>query len=61
MPPKDVERMANSVDPDQTALLRSSLIRIYTVCSDIHVPIFKIFTVFTTQLVYMNKVLIRGT
>ena len=37
MPPKDVERMANSVNPD--------LIRIYTVCSDIHVPIFKIFTV----------------
>ena len=44
MPPKDAERMANSVDPDQTAL-KSSLIRIYTVCSDIHVPIFKIFTV----------------
>ena len=40
MPPKDVERMANSVDPDQT-----SLIRIYIVCSDIHVPIFRIFTV----------------
>ena len=40
MPPKDVERMANSVDPDQ-----SSLIRIYIVCSDIHVPIFRIFTV----------------
>ena len=31
MPPKDAERMANSVDPD--------------LCSDIHVPIFKIFTV----------------
>ena len=44
MPPKDVERMVNSVDPDQTAL-KSSLIRIYTVCSDIHVPIFRIFTV----------------
>ena len=43
MPPKDVERMANSVDPDQTA--QSSLIRIYIVCSDIHVPIFRIFTV----------------
>ena len=43
MPPKDVERMANSVDPD--LLFKSSLIRIYTVCSDIHVPIFKIFTV----------------
>ena len=35
MPPKDVERMANGVDPDQTA----------PVCSDIHVPIFRIFTV----------------
>ena len=46
MPPKDVERMANSVDPDQTAP-RSSLIRIYTVCSDIHVLIFKFFTVAT--------------
>ena len=45
MPPKHVDRMANSVDPDQTAPYRSSLIRIYTVCSDIHVPIFKIFTV----------------
>ena len=42
MPPKDVERMANSVDPDQTA---PNEIRIYTVCSDIHVPIFRIFTV----------------
>ena len=41
MPPKDVDRMANSVDPDQTA----ALIKIYTVFSDIHVPIFKIFTV----------------
>ena len=40
MPPKDEERMANSVDPDRTAL-----IRLYTVCSDIHVPIFRIFTV----------------
>ena len=41
MPPKDAGRMANSVDPDQ-----SSLIRIFTVCSNIHVPIFKIFTVY---------------
>ena len=40
MPQKDVDRLANSVDPDQ-----SSLIRIYTVCSDIYVPIFRIFTV----------------
>ena len=50
MPPKDVERMANSIDPDQTALL----IRIYTVCSDIHVPIFKIFTVFI-KMFWMDK------
>ena len=41
MPPIDVERMANSEDSDQTA----PLIRIFTVCSDIQVPIFKIFTV----------------
>ena len=31
MPPKDVDRIANSVDPDQTAPFRSSLIRIYNV------------------------------
>ena len=45
MPPKDVERMANSANPDQTAPNKSSLIRIYTVCSDIHVPILRIFMV----------------
>ena len=33
---KDVDRVANSVDPDQTAS-RSSLIRVCTVCSDISV------------------------
>ena len=57
MPPKDVERMANSVDSDQTALkelLRSSLIRIYTVCSDIHVPIFRIFKVYELQIVQIK-------
>ena len=54
MPPKDVERMANSVDPDQTAP-KSSLIRIFTVCSDIHVPIFKIFTVvISTPLFFLH-------
>ena len=35
--------LANSVDPDQTAL-RSSLIRVYTVCPDIAVPILKAST-----------------
>ena len=44
MPPKDVERMANSIDSDQTAL-KNNLIRIYNVCSDIYVPIFRIITV----------------
>ena len=39
MPPKDVDRMANSVDPDPTAPLEQSDQK------DIHVPIFKIFTV----------------
>ena len=43
MAPKDVDRMANTVDPDQTA--PEELIRIYTVCSDIHVPIFRIVMV----------------
>ena len=40
MPPEDVDRMTSSVDPD-----KSGLIRIYTVWSDIYVPIFRIFTV----------------
>ena len=40
MRPKDVERIANSVDSDQI-----SLVRIYNVCSDKYVPIFRIFTV----------------
>ena len=53
MPPKDVERMANSVDPDQTAPQESSLIRIYTVCSDIHVPIFRIITVIPCKTIYL--------
>ena len=44
MPPKDVERMANRVDPDQ-----SSLIKIYTVCTDIYVPIIRLFSVYVTK------------
>ena len=58
MPPKDVERMANSVDPDQTAL--GSLIRIYTVCSDIHVPIFKIFTVVVLPSTIARQLLVSN-
>ena len=41
MSPKDVDRMANKVDPDQTAP-RSSLIRAYFVCPYLSVPIFRI-------------------
>ena len=36
--------IANSVDPDQTAP-RSSLFWVCTVCSDLSVPILRIFTV----------------
>ena len=54
MPPKDEERMANSVDPDQT-ILKSSLMRLYTVCSDIHVPIFRIFTVYVVVVLIKCK------
>ena len=42
---KDADGMANSVDPDQTAPTRSSLIWIYTICSDLSVTILRIFTV----------------
>ena len=42
MSPKDAEGMANSVDPDQ----RSSLIWVYTVCSDLSVRKLRIITVF---------------
>ena len=41
---KDVDGMADSVEPDQTAL--SSLILVYIVCSDSYVPIFRIFLIF---------------
>ena len=36
---KNVNRMVNCVDPDQTASFRSSLIWIYTVCADMPVGI----------------------
>ena len=45
MHPKDADRMTNSVDSDQTAPCWSSLIWVYTVYSDLYVPIFGIFTV----------------
>ena len=43
MHPKDADRMANSVDVDQTAC--SSLIWVYTVCLDISVRTLRIITV----------------
>ena len=45
---KDADSMANSVDPDQTALLEQSelgLIWVYTVCLDLVVQTFRIITV----------------
>ena len=42
MCPKDTDGMANRLDPDQSAF---SLILIYTVCQDLSVQIFRIFTV----------------
>ena len=41
MPPNDADEMANSVDPDQ---IRSSLIWVCTVCSNLSAPILRIFT-----------------
>ena len=53
MCPKSADRMANSADPDQTAPLHcsssSSLIWVYTVCSDLSVRKFRNITV-TTDL-----------
>ena len=49
MLPKDANEMANSVDPDQTAPLGSSLIWVCTVCSDLSVPIFRFVTVLLGQ------------
>ena len=40
---KDSDRITNRVDTDQT--MRSSLIWVCTVCSDLSVPIFQIITV----------------
>ena len=45
MCPKEEDSMANSVYPDQTAPKKTCLIRVYTVCPDLHVPIFTISTI----------------
>ena len=42
MQPNDAGRIANTVDPDQTAPFRSSLIWVCTVCSDLSVAKFRI-------------------
>ena len=42
---KDADRIANRVDTDHICSLRSSLIWVCTVCSDLSVPIFQIITV----------------
>ena len=46
---KDADGTANSGDPDQTALFRSSLIWVCTICSDLFVPVFRIFMVAVQQ------------
>ena len=46
MHPNDADRMANSADPIRF-LLRSSLIWVYTVCSDLSVRKLRIITVHT--------------
>ena len=46
--------MANSVDPDQTAPLRSSLIWVYTVCSGLYVRIFRVNTEDTDNLQFKS-------
>ena len=46
---KDVDEMANSVYPDQTAP-RSSLIRVCTVHSDLSVPLYRTFYCSSHQL-----------
>ena len=47
MHPKKADGLANSVDPDQTVPFRSSLIWVCTFCSDLSVPILRIFKVLT--------------
>ena len=51
MSSKDADRMANSVDPDQTAPL-GSLIWVCTVCPGISVRKLRIITVFLTYILF---------
>ena len=57
MNPKHPDGMANSVDPDQTASVRSSLVRICSVCSDLYVQMFRLgdiaFTLNATNGLYV--------
>ena len=48
--------MTNSVDPDQTAPRRSSLTRVYTVCTDLHVSVRKlrVITVFCDIIMHVS-------
>ena len=47
---KDGDGITNNVDPDQTApYIRSSLIWVCTVCSDLSVPILRNFTELASQ------------
>ena len=53
---KDADRMANSVDPDQTASFRSSLIWVCTVCTDQTAPLLGIlWEQFVLLMVPLNK------
>ena len=47
MPPKDVDRMANSVDPDQTQSDQN-----LDCLSDINAPIFRIFIILLQERIY---------
>ena len=50
MPQKDVDRLANSVDPDQTAPYEQSDQNLHCLFRLLYVPIFRIFTVFLNKL-----------
>ena len=45
MCPNDTDGMTNSVHPDKNVPFRSSLIWTCTVCSDLSVHIYRIFTI----------------
>ena len=53
MRPKDVDEMANSVDPEQTSQ-GSSLICVHTICSDMSVKNLRIITVYV-NIVNVNE------